>query len=58
MRGDADPYLSAAISEKLASNIPDAKLVRIATGSHFMQEDEPERIAGELRAFFTAQKNE
>lgn len=55
MRGDADPYLSATIAEKLAKNIQGAKLVRIPTGSHFMQEDEPEHIAKELRAFFVAQ---
>ncbi len=54
IRGDADPYLSAAIAEKLAKNIPGAKLVRITTGSHFIQEDEPELIAKELKAFFTA----
>lgn len=58
MRGDADPYLSAAISEKLVSNIPGAKLINIPTGSHFMQEDEPEQIATELKTFFAAQKNE
>jgi pimeloyl-ACP methyl ester carboxylesterase len=55
MRGDADQYLSAAIAEKLANNIQGAKLVRIPTGGHFMQEDEPEHIAKELRAFFAAQ---
>jgi pimeloyl-ACP methyl ester carboxylesterase len=54
IRGDADPYLSAAISEKLAKNIPKAKLIRIPTGSHFMQEDEPEYIAKELKVFFAA----
>lgn len=52
IRGDADPYLSAAIAEKLAKNIPGAKLVRIPTGGHFMQEDEPERITKELKKFF------
>jgi pimeloyl-ACP methyl ester carboxylesterase len=52
MRGDADPYLSAAIAEKLAKNIPGAKLIRIPTGGHFMQEDEPDRIAKELKYFF------
>lgn len=52
IRGDADPYLSAAIAEKLAKNIPGAKLIRIPTGGHFMQEDEPERITKELKIFF------
>ncbi len=52
IRGDADPYLSGAISEKLAANIPWARLCRIASGSHFIQEDEPERIARELMTFW------
>jgi len=55
MRGDADQYLSAAIAEKLANNIQGAKFIRIPTGGHFMQEDEPEHIAKELRVFFVAQ---
>jgi len=58
MRGDADPYLSAAIAEKLVKNIPGAKLIRIPTGGHFMQEDEPEQIGKELKTFFAAQNYE
>ncbi|MCK5353231.1 alpha/beta hydrolase, partial [bacterium] len=42
IRGDADPYLSLEISEKLHSEIPGSRLVRIPTGGHFVQIDEPE----------------
>lgn len=52
MRGDADVYLSAAISEKLQHDIPRSKLTRIATGGHFIQEDEPEMVAQEILRFF------
>jgi len=52
IRGDADPYLGATISEKLHREIPGNRLVRIPTGGHFVQEDEPERIAQELIGFF------
>jgi pimeloyl-ACP methyl ester carboxylesterase len=52
IRGDADPYLGAAISEKLHREIPASRLVHVPTGGHFIQEDEPERIARELIAFF------
>jgi len=58
IRGDADPYLSAAIAEKLAKNIPGAQLIRIPTGGHFMQEDEPERIAKELKTFFVVHNHD
>lgn len=56
VRGDADVYLSGAISEKLHRDIPGSLLSRIATGGHFLQEDEPEFIANELLSFFQSQK--
>jgi pimeloyl-ACP methyl ester carboxylesterase len=52
IRGEADVYLSAAISEKLHHDIPHSSLIRIATGGHFIQEDEPEMIATEILDFF------
>lgn len=52
IRGDADPYLSGAIADKLAENIPGSKLVKIPTGSHFIQVDEPELITAEMKKFF------
>ncbi len=55
IRGDADVYLSTAIAEKLHSDIPNSRLVRITTGGHFIQEDEPEKIATTLLDFFTAE---
>jgi len=42
LRGDADPYLSAAIAEKLHRDIPNSRLQRIPTASHYLMEDEPE----------------
>ncbi len=52
IRGEADPFLSAAISEKLHREISHSRLVRIPTGSHFLQEDEPEEISRALLSFF------
>lgn len=52
LRGEADPYLSGAIAAKLAENLRRGRLVKIPTGSHFMQEDEPEMIATEIERFF------
>lgn len=52
IRGDADPYLCATISERLKSEIPRSILVRIPNGGHFIQEDEPEQIAQRMTAFF------
>lgn len=52
IRGDADPYLSGAIAGKLARNIPNNTLIKIPTGSHFIQEDEPQQIAAAMVDFF------
>lgn len=52
IRGKGDPYLSGAIAEKLADNIPGSNLVKIETGSHFIQEDEPQLISDEMLQFF------
>ena len=52
IRGDGDVYLSSAIAEKLHDDIPGSRLVRIATGGHFIQEDEPEMVADALLRFY------
>lgn len=52
LRGDADPYLGAGISEKLHREIPLSRLVRFPRGGHFIQEDEPEKIVQEMMGFF------
>lgn len=52
IRGDKDPYLSGTISDQLAENIPDSRLVHIASGGHYLQEDEPQELAQELIQFF------
>jgi pimeloyl-ACP methyl ester carboxylesterase len=56
IRGDGDPYLSGVIAEKLANNIPNSRLAKIATGGHFIQEDEPQWLAGQMLNFFQEQK--
>lgn len=52
VRGDADLYLSASIAEKLHAEIPGSQLVRIPTGGHFIQVDEPEEVIFTLKKFF------
>jgi pimeloyl-ACP methyl ester carboxylesterase len=51
IRGEADIYLSASISEKLHAEIPGSQLVKIQTGGHFIQEDEPEVLARTILNF-------
>ena len=52
VRGDDDPYLSAAIAENLHEDIPGSKLVRVADASHFIQIDAPNRLGSELVKLF------
>jgi pimeloyl-ACP methyl ester carboxylesterase len=51
IRGAADPYLPAIISERLYKDIPNARLEIIKTGGHFIQEDEPEILTDLIREF-------
>lgn len=51
IRGEADVYLSASISEKLHSELPDCRLIKIKSGGHFIQEDEPELLAFHIKEF-------
>lgn len=52
IRGDADLYLSAAIAERLHSEIPNSRLIHIPTAGHFIQEDEPEQLVDTIIQFF------
>ncbi len=53
IRGDADPYLSPRISERLYRDIPGAVLKRVKTAGHFIQIDEPELLGTLIREFIT-----
>ena len=51
IRGEADVYLSASISEKLHGEIPNSQLITINSGGHFIQEDEPGKVSKKIRVF-------
>jgi pimeloyl-ACP methyl ester carboxylesterase len=51
VRGDADVYLSAQISERLHEQITASRLVHVATGGHFIQEDEPAWLTRTIAEF-------
>ncbi len=52
IRGEADAYLSEEISLRLKREIPGCRLLRIPTGGHFLQEDEPELVAAALNSYW------
>jgi 2-hydroxymuconate-semialdehyde hydrolase len=52
VRGEGDVYLSSQIAERLHREIPGCRFESIEEGGHFIQEDQPERLAEVLRAFF------
>ena len=51
IRGEADPYLSSIISDRLHHEIPHSRLVTIPTGGHFLMIDEPERVSSLVLEF-------
>lgn len=51
VRGDADRYLEETSSLRLSATIPGARLERIPTAGHFLQEDEPELLTRVILAF-------
>jgi pimeloyl-ACP methyl ester carboxylesterase len=52
IRGEGDLYLNSIISTRLAEDIPTAEILRIRTGGHFIQEDEPELLSKEISEFY------
>lgn len=52
IRGEADVYLSAIISETLQKNIKNSKLIKISSGGHFIMEEEPRQIADAILNFW------
>jgi pimeloyl-ACP methyl ester carboxylesterase len=48
-----DRFFKFRYAERLADAIPDARLVRIENSRTFVSEDQPERLAEEIRAFVT-----
>ncbi len=54
IRGTADVYLSAKISEKLHQDIAGSRLEIIPTGGHFVQVDEPARLSKLISEFLEA----
>ena len=55
IRGDADVYLGSNISQKLHSEISVSKLVIIPEAGHFVQLDEPEKLAEIFNQFLKEQ---
>jgi len=51
LQGAHDPYIPRAHAERLARDIPGARLVLIEDGSHFLPMDTPRRVAEELNRF-------
>jgi len=55
IRGDCDVYLGSNISQKLHSEISASKLVIIPEAGHFVQLDEPEKLAEIFNQFLKEQ---
>jgi len=54
--GLADAYLPFAIAERLAADVPGARLDRLPTAGHYSPLDEPEQLAALLASHFDAHR--
>lgn len=54
--GAADRFFKVEFARRLAETFPDATLVEVAGGRTFLQLDEPERVADEIRNAFYRQE--
>lgn len=54
VHGDADPLVSVQSAERLASSLPNSKLVLISGAGHVPIMTRPHQVAHEINAFFSA----
>ncbi len=52
--GEDDPWQPIRDGERLAAEIPDATLIRVANASHWIPQDAPEEWLGHVQAFLAA----
>jgi pimeloyl-ACP methyl ester carboxylesterase len=52
--GERDGWLAPEVGRRLAAAIPDAELLPVPDGGHFLPEDQPAQVAAALAAFFAA----
>lgn len=57
IRGEGDLYLNSIISSRLEEDIPTSEILRIRTGGHFIQEDEPELLVNKITEFYQKNKS-
>ncbi|SPL89311.1 alpha/beta hydrolase fold [[Actinomadura] parvosata subsp. kistnae] len=50
--GEDDPFQQVHYAERFAAEMPATRLVRIPSAGHIPMENDPERVAGALAAFF------
>lgn len=51
--GEDDKFQMVEYGERLAEDIPDARIVRIADARHFVMWDQPEEVVARIQAFLT-----
>jgi len=57
IRGDGDLYLNSIISTRLEEDIPSGEILRVRTGGHFIQEDEPDLLIQKISEFYNKYQN-
>jgi pimeloyl-ACP methyl ester carboxylesterase len=58
IRGEGDLYLNNVITTRLGEDIPGSEVVKIKSGGHYIQEDEPELLTSLIINFFNKNRRQ
>ncbi|MEO5953527.1 MAG: alpha/beta hydrolase, partial [Chloroflexia bacterium] len=54
--GEDDPFQPISYGARLASDIPNSRLIRVQEANHYVMHDQPELVAGAIAEFLDTER--